>query len=102
MTCRTSSRNRSSRSSNDSSHGDGQATRIPCGWRAMVSAAACTLSTIYEARLGRVKSRGLRLGKGERMAVESTRAWLRGPVVAVPTPFTEDFELDLGALKENV
>jgi 4-hydroxy-tetrahydrodipicolinate synthase len=36
------------------------------------------------------------------MTVESTRSWLRGPVVAVPTPFTEDLALDLGALRENI
>jgi 4-hydroxy-tetrahydrodipicolinate synthase len=36
------------------------------------------------------------------MAFASTRSWLRGPVVAVPTPLTEDLELDLGALRENI
>ena len=28
--------------------------------------------------------------------------WLRGPMVAVATPFTEDFELDLDALRTNI
>ncbi|HJM53321.1 MAG TPA: dihydrodipicolinate synthase family protein [Dehalococcoidia bacterium] len=28
--------------------------------------------------------------------------WLRGPMVAVATPFTEDFELDLDALQDNI
>jgi 4-hydroxy-tetrahydrodipicolinate synthase len=36
------------------------------------------------------------------MEVEATRSWLRGPVVAVPTPFTEDFTLDLGAHRANI
>lgn len=28
--------------------------------------------------------------------------WLRGPMVAVATPFTEDYELDLDALRDNI
>ena len=30
------------------------------------------------------------------------RSWLRGPVVAVATPFKEDFSLDLDALRNNI
>jgi 4-hydroxy-tetrahydrodipicolinate synthase len=33
--------------------------------------------------------------------VTTTREWLRGPVVAVPTPFREDFSLDLDGLRSN-
>ncbi len=36
------------------------------------------------------------------MTVEATRAWLRGPVIAVPTPFHEDYSLDLGGLRTNI
>ena len=36
------------------------------------------------------------------MALEATRTWLRGPVVAVATPFADDFGLDLGGLSRNV
>lgn len=32
----------------------------------------------------------------------SIRSWLRGPVVAVPTPFREDFSLDLDGLQANL
>jgi 4-hydroxy-tetrahydrodipicolinate synthase len=30
------------------------------------------------------------------------RAWLRGPLVAVPTPFHDDFSLDLDGLRSNI
>ena len=33
---------------------------------------------------------------------KSIHDWLRGPVVAVATPFKEDFSLDLAALQENI
>jgi hypothetical protein len=36
------------------------------------------------------------------MATATTREWLRGAVVAVPTPFHDDFSLDLDSLGENV
>ena len=36
------------------------------------------------------------------MTVEKTREWLRGAVVAVPTPFHDDFSLDLDALRTNI
>ena len=36
------------------------------------------------------------------MEAERIREWLMGPVVAVATPFGEDFSLDLDALQENV
>ncbi|NQW18742.1 MAG: dihydrodipicolinate synthase family protein [Chloroflexi bacterium] len=36
------------------------------------------------------------------MKPENIREWLRGPMVAVATPFTEDFKLDLDALKSNI
>ena len=36
------------------------------------------------------------------MATATTREWLRGAVVAVPTPFHDDFSLDLDALRENI
>ena len=36
------------------------------------------------------------------MALAETRTWLRGPVVAVATPFADDFGLDLGGLARNV
>lgn len=36
------------------------------------------------------------------MSVEQTREWLRGAVVAVPTPFHDDFTLDLDALRANI
>lgn len=36
------------------------------------------------------------------MSVAETRSWLRGPVVAVATPFADDFELDLDGLRRNI
>lgn len=36
------------------------------------------------------------------MSPEKTRDWLCGPMVAVATPFTEDYELDLEALTANI
>ena len=36
------------------------------------------------------------------MEPERIREWLMGPVVAVATPFKEDYSLDLDALQENV
>ena len=36
------------------------------------------------------------------MTVETTRTWLRGPVIAVPTPFHDDFTLDLAGLRANI
>ena len=36
------------------------------------------------------------------MKPEQIRSWLRGPVVAVATPFKEDFSLDLDALRDNI
>src|SRR3977135_3434131 len=39
---------------------------------------------------------------GERMSGETTRTWLRGAVVAVPTPFHDDFSLDLDSLRHNI
>ena len=36
------------------------------------------------------------------MTVATTREWLRGAVVAVPTPFHDDFSLDLDALRANI
>ena len=36
------------------------------------------------------------------MTVAKTREWLRGAVVAVPTPFHDDFSLDLDALRTNI
>lgn len=36
------------------------------------------------------------------MALEATRAWLRGPMVAVATPMTDDLGLDLDGLAGNV
>ena len=33
---------------------------------------------------------------------ENIHDWLRGPVVAVATPFNEDFSLDLAALQDNI
>ena len=36
------------------------------------------------------------------MTVAKTREWLRGAVVAVPTPFHDDFSLDLDALRANI
>ena len=33
---------------------------------------------------------------------ENIHDWLRGPVVAVATPFKEDFSLDLAALQDNI
>ena len=36
------------------------------------------------------------------MEPERAREWLMGPVVAVATPFKEDYSLDLDALQENV
>ncbi len=36
------------------------------------------------------------------MSVDQTRAWLRGPVVAVATPFTADHALDLDGLAANI
>lgn len=36
------------------------------------------------------------------MSIESTRAWLKGPVVAVATPFRPDFALDLDGLRANI
>ena len=33
---------------------------------------------------------------------ENIHDWLRGPVVAVATPFKEDFSLDLSALQDNI
>ena len=36
------------------------------------------------------------------MSSDETRDWLCGPMVAVATPFTEDFELDLDALQTNI
>lgn len=36
------------------------------------------------------------------MTVEETKRWMRGPMVAVATPFHDDFSLDLDALSENV
>jgi dihydrodipicolinate synthase/N-acetylneuraminate lyase len=33
---------------------------------------------------------------------ENVHDWLRGPVVAVATPFKEDFSLDLAALQDNI
>jgi len=34
--------------------------------------------------------------------VEWAKATFRGPMVSVATPFTDDYELDLGALQENI
>ncbi len=36
------------------------------------------------------------------MDPEKIRDWLRGPMVAVATPFKEDYSLDLDALQENI
>lgn len=36
------------------------------------------------------------------MAIAETRTWLRGPVVAVATPFDQDFALDLEGLRANI
>ena len=36
------------------------------------------------------------------METQQIRSWLQGPMVAVATPFTEDFALDLDALRENI
>lgn len=36
------------------------------------------------------------------MQRQNIHAWLRGPVVAVATPFKEDFSLDLNALQANI
>ncbi len=36
------------------------------------------------------------------MTNPEVKQWLRGPMVAVATPFTEDFALDLDALRDNV
>ena len=36
------------------------------------------------------------------MTEDGIRDWLCGPMVAVATPFTEDFELDLDALQSNI
>ena len=36
------------------------------------------------------------------MTVAQTREWLRGPVVAVATPFADDFALDLDGLRRNI
>src|SRR5436190_1469338 len=36
------------------------------------------------------------------MNVEQTKRWMRGPMVAVATPFTDDFALDLDALRDNI
>jgi 4-hydroxy-tetrahydrodipicolinate synthase len=36
------------------------------------------------------------------VSVAQTRAWLRGPLVAVATPFLDDFALDLDGLRRNV
>ena len=36
------------------------------------------------------------------MTVAKTREWLRGAVVAVPTPFHDDFSVDLDALRANI
>jgi 4-hydroxy-tetrahydrodipicolinate synthase len=36
------------------------------------------------------------------MSLEETKAWLCGPMVAVATPFTEDFDLDLDAFQTNI
>ncbi|HEX6868929.1 MAG TPA: dihydrodipicolinate synthase family protein [Candidatus Limnocylindrales bacterium] len=36
------------------------------------------------------------------MATATTREWLRGAVVAVPTPFHDDFSLDLDSLRRNI
>ena len=36
------------------------------------------------------------------MEADRIHEWLRGPMVAVATPFTEDFELDLDALRDNI
>ncbi len=34
--------------------------------------------------------------------IEKAREWLVGPMVAVATPFTEDYSLDLGAFHDNI
>jgi hypothetical protein len=36
------------------------------------------------------------------MATATTREWLRGAVAAVPTPFHDDFSVDLDSLRENI
>jgi dihydrodipicolinate synthase/N-acetylneuraminate lyase len=36
------------------------------------------------------------------MSGPSVRSWLQGPLVAVPTPFHDDFSLDLDGLRSNV
>ena len=36
------------------------------------------------------------------MKPDRIREWLMGPMIPLATPFTEDFELDLDALRENV
>ena len=36
------------------------------------------------------------------MEPDQMRAWLCGPMVAVATPFTEDYDLDLEALRDNI
>ena len=36
------------------------------------------------------------------MTAATTREWLRGAVVAVPTPFHDDFSMDLGSLRTNI
>ena len=36
------------------------------------------------------------------MDVQWAKATFRGPMVSVATPFTDDYELDLGALRENI
>ena len=36
------------------------------------------------------------------MSAATTRDWLRGAVVAVPTPFHDDYSLDLGSLRTNI
>ena len=38
----------------------------------------------------------------ERFPIDKAREWLVGPMVAVATPFKEDFSLDLDALRDNV
>jgi hypothetical protein len=36
------------------------------------------------------------------MATATTREWLRGAVASVPTPFHDDFSVDLDSLRENI
>ena len=45
---------------------------------------------------------GLNAEKEAYMEPERIREWLMGPVVAMATPFKEDYSLDLDALQENV